>query len=141
MEPLKNLADGREREAGAVVAAARQALEDAEKQLAQLQSYRADYANRLNAGPVGDGVRLQNYHAFLGRLATAIDQQLKVVDGARQHLERVTEVWRGLHVDAASIGRAMEKIALGERRLVDKRLQGEEDERSMQRAVRERESG
>jgi flagellar FliJ protein len=142
MEPIKNLADGREREAGAVVAAARKTYEDAERQLQQLRAYREDYAQRLNSGGgAADGILLQNYHAFLGRLTAAIAQQDKVVTGARLHLEQVTDEWRDRRVDAASIGRAVEKIAAGERRLADARTQREDDERSMQRATRERDVG
>jgi flagellar FliJ protein len=141
MEPIKNLADGREREAGAQVVAARKAVEDAEQQLAQLRAYREDYAQRLTSGAAPGPTLLQNYHAFLGRLTAAIEQQTKVVAGARGHLDTVTNEWRDRRVAAASIGRAVEKIAAGERRVADARTQREDDERSMGRSLRDRDTG
>ncbi|SRR5579871_511974 len=135
MEPVKHLADEREREAGAAVATARRALEDAEKQLKQLREYRADYLGRI-AGGAPDGVRLQNYHAFLGRLAAAIEQQERQVAVLLGSLERATDAWRERRIEAASIGRAVDKIQVGERRAADRRAQREADERSMQRSVR-----
>jgi flagellar FliJ protein len=141
MEPIKNLADGREREAGAQVAAARKAVEDAERQLAQLRAYREDYAQRLAGGAAPAATLLQNYHAFLGRLSAAIEQQAKVVEGARGHLASVTDEWRERRVDAASIGRAVEKIAAGERRVAEARSQREDDERAMRRSTAERDAG
>jgi flagellar protein FliJ len=137
MEPVKNLADEREREAGAQVALARRALEDAEQQLKQLREYRAEYLARV-AGGAQDGVRLQNYHAFLGRLASAIEQQDKQVATVLADLERATDVWRERRIEAASINRAVDKMALGERRAADQRAQREDDERSMQRSVQTR---
>ena len=139
MEPIKNLADGREREAGTQVAAARKALEDAEKQLAQLRAYRAEYASRVNNGAAADGVRLQNFHAFLGRLTGAIAQQEKVVTASLATLERLTDTWRERRIEAASIGRAVDRMATGERRAADQRTQREDDERSMQRVIANRE--
>jgi len=134
MEPVKSLADEREREAGAEVALARRALEDAERQLKQLRDYRADYLQRISHGAAADGVRLQNYHAFLGRLASAIEQQDGQVATLLANLERATDTWRERRIEAASIGRAVDKIAVGERRAADQRAQREADERAMQRA-------
>jgi len=134
MEPVKNLADEREREAGADVARARRALEDAEKQLKQLRDYRGEYLARISGAQ--DGVRLQNYHAFLGRLASAIEQQERQVATLLAALERATDTWRERRIEAASIGRAVDKIAVGERRSADQRAQRDADERAMQRAVR-----
>jgi flagellar protein FliJ len=141
MQPIKNLADGREREAGAQVATARKALEDAEKQLVQLRAYRAEYASRVNNGAAADGVRLQNYHAFLGRLTSAIEQQEKTVADALAALESQTDSWRERRIEAASIGRAVDRMATGERRADDKRTQREDDERSIHRVLRSRDPG
>ena len=137
MEPVKSLADEREREAGAQVALARRALEDAERQLQQLREYRAEYLARI-AGGAQDGVRLQNYHAFLGRLSTAIEQQEKHVAAVLADLEQATDTWRERRIEAASIGKAVHKMALGERRAADQRAQREADERSMQRHLQSR---
>jgi len=138
MEPVKDLAEEREREASAEVARARRALEDVEKQLAQLRTYRAEYQQRQTEG-AADGVRLQNYHAFLGRLSAAVEQQDKEVVVALAALERATDAWRERRIEAASIGRAVTKLATGERRIADRRAQREADDRSIQQLVQNRE--
>lgn len=138
MEPVKHLAEEREREAGAEVVRARGALEAAERQLVQLRSYRDEYLAKKSEGD-SDGVRLQNYHAFLGRLSAAIEQQDKEVAAVLATLERATDLWRERRIEAASIGRAVAKLATGERRVADQRAQRESDEGSIQRVLRSRE--
>ena len=138
MEPVKNLAEEREREAGAEVARARRALEDSERQLKQLRAYRAEYLERKSQGD-SDGVRMQNYHVFLGRLSSAIEQQDKEVVVVLAALERATDAWRERRIEAASIGRAVAKFATGERRAADQHAQREADERSIQRVIMSRE--
>jgi len=139
MAPVKDLADEREREAGAAVAVARRALEDGERKLKQLKDYRAEYLSKISQG-APDGVRLANYHAFLGRLASAIETQDGEVTGLLATLERATDAWRERRIEAASIERAVEKLASGERRAADKRAEREADERSIQRVILNRET-
>ena len=134
MEPVKSFADERERDAGEQVAHARRALEDAERQLKQLRDYRAEYLTRISGG-AADGVRLQNYHAFLGRLASAIEQQDRQVATLLGDLERATDTWRERRIEAAALSRAVDKIAVGERRAAEQRAQREADERAMQRSL------
>ena len=117
-----------------MLANAKRALDDHERQLAQLREYRAEYAARVSTGAAPDGVRLQNYHAFLARLGDAIAQQERAVEEAQAQVDRATESWRESRIEAASIGRAVDKLAVAERRVVDQRLQRETDERALQRA-------
>lgn len=136
MGPIKQLADGKERDAGSLLANAKRALDDHERQLAQLREYRAEYAARVSTGAAPDGVRLQNYHAFLARLGDAIAQQERAVQEAQAQVDRATDSWRESRIEAASIGRAVDKLAVAERRVVDQRLQRETDERALQRSRR-----
>jgi flagellar FliJ protein len=138
MEPIKQLAGDREREAATQVDLARRALDDQERQLLQLRQYRAEYAERVASGGAADVARLQNYHAFLGRLSGAIAQQERTVAEALAALERATDVWRERRIEAASIGRAAAKIATGERRVEERRAQRETDERALQNVYRTR---
>jgi flagellar FliJ protein len=131
MQPIKALADTRERDAGAGVAAARRVLEDREKQLEQLRGYRAEYAGRAAREGAADAVRLQNYHAFLGRLGDAIRQQEELVAAARQDLEHRTASWQERRIEAASLGKAVERIAETEQKLADRREQRDTDERAL----------
>lgn len=136
MQPIKDLADSRERDAGAHVTAARRLLEEREKQLAQLQAYRADYAARAASHGAADAVRLQNYHAFLGRLADAIRQQEDLVAAARLELERVSATWAERRIEAASLGKVVDRLASAERRTSERREQREADEQAARRAQR-----
>lgn len=131
MQPIKALADTRERDAGADVAAARRVLEDREKQLEQLRGYRAEYASRAAHQGAADAVRLQNYHTFLARLADAIRQQEDLVAAARLELERKTASWQERRIEAASLGKVVERIAGAEQKAADRREQRETDERAL----------
>ena len=138
MEPIRQLAADREREAAAQLDLARRAFDDHERQLLQLRQYRAEYAERVAKGAAPDVVRLQNFHAFLGRLSDAIAQQERAVADALATLERATDAWRERRIEAASIGRAVTRIASGERRVEDRRSQREADERVLQNVTRSR---
>jgi flagellar protein FliJ len=141
MEPIKQLASDREREAAAHVDRARRTLDDHERQLAQLRQYRAEYAEQVSKAAAPDVARLQNFHAFLGRLGDAIAQQEQSVVAALATLERATDAWRERRIEAASIGRAVAKIATGEQRVEDRRAQRESDERALQHVIRSRDGG
>jgi flagellar protein FliJ len=131
MEPIRDLAASRERDAGAAMSAARAAVEAADKQLELLRRYRDDYAqqNAPGAGSV-DLVRLQNHRAFLDRLNEAVRQQEQRVEQARRQLDRMTEAWRERRVEAAALGRAVERFREDERRAADHREQRELDDLS-----------
>lgn len=130
MQPIKDLADRSERDAGAVVAAARRVVEEREAQLTQLRAYREDYARRAAHEGAADAVRLQNYHAFLARLGDAVRQQEEFVALARQDLERKTALWQEKRVEAASLAKVVDRLASAEQRAADRRDQRETDERA-----------
>jgi flagellar FliJ protein len=132
MKPIKRYADTRERDAGAVLSKARALVDERERQLGELQRYREEYAGQqANAIGTVDPVRLQNYHAFLARLADAVRQQQALVDEAKAELElRMTE-WRTTRAEAAALGRVVEGMQHGERRESDRREQQDHDERAL----------
>jgi flagellar FliJ protein len=131
MQPIKALADTRERDAGAIVAAARRTVEDRERQLEQLRGYRTEYAKRAATEGAADAVRLQNYHAFLARLGDAIRQQEEMVVAARRELEQKLVQWQERRVEAASLGKVVQRIATVEQKAADRREQIETDERAL----------
>ena len=130
MEPIKNLADDREREAGRALSRAQAALEAAEKQLADLVSYRAEYAARQQGGAALDVARVQNFQAFLGRLEDAIRQQQRVVDQARVAAEASGSAWRERKIESASLGKVVTRLQVQERVVSDRRDQAATDERA-----------
>ncbi|HZF16042.1 MAG TPA: flagellar export protein FliJ [Steroidobacteraceae bacterium] len=129
IQPIKDIADTRERNAGAVVAQAERALRDREQQLAQLKKYLDEYV-RKNTPGIGsvDPIRLNNYRAFLARLTEAVRAQEQLVEQASREYERKREDWRVQHVEAAALGRAVERMQLFERTEQGRREQKESDE-------------
>ncbi len=138
IQPIKDIADTRERNAGAVVAQAERALHDREMQFAQLKTYLDDYVSRNTPGlGAVDPVRLANYRAFLARLTEAVKAQQQLVDTANRDYERKREDWRVQHVEAAALGRAVERMQLQERTQQDRREQKESDEDTSNRRKRD----
>lgn len=138
IQPIKDIADTRERNAGAVVAQAERALRDREMQFAQLKTYLDDYVSRNTPGlGAVDPVRLANYRAFLARLTEAVKAQQQLVDTANRDYERKREDWRVQHVEAAALGRAVERMQLQERTQQDRREQKESDEDTSNRRKRD----
>lgn len=139
MQPIKKLADTRERDAGSVVAAAQQKLQEGERRLVQLQQYREEYAARHDATVSAmDTLRLQNYRAFLERLNEAIRQQEQAVRAAREDYERKRDAWRERSIEAKSLGKAIENLQSEERKEEAHREQTRMDEQAAaQRRSRE----
>lgn len=129
MTPIKNLADDREREAGRAVSRTQAALEAAEKQLAELVNYRAEYAARQHDGAL-EAARMQNFHAFLARLEDAVRQQQRVVEQARAAAEASTSVWRERKIESASLGKVVTRLEVQERLAGERREQTATDERA-----------
>ena len=136
IQPIKDIADTRERNAGAVVAQAERALQDRELQLAQLTKYLDDHVRKDTPGlGAVDPVRLNNDRAFLARLTEAVRAQEQLVEQASVEYERKREDWRVQHVEAAVLGRAVERMQLVERSEQDRREQKESDEDSSNRKM------
>lgn len=137
IQPIKNLADDREREAGLGLSRTRATLEEAEKQLADLIAYRADYVVRQHQGGAMDIARMQNFQAFLARLEVAISQQRRVVDDARRSAEQSASEWQERRIESAQLGKAVLRMKAEEVRVGERREQAQTDERAAQ-ASRER---
>lgn len=129
LKPVRDLAGGRERDAGRALAELRRRLEEHERQLEQLHRFREEY---VSASPPGlgttDAVRLANYGAFLGRLGDAIREQERRVAELRREAERLAEAWRQRHAETAALDGAVRRMAAVERRSQDRREQQEQDE-------------
>ena len=86
-QPVVDDARRREEIAARRLGEARQQLREAELQLQQLESYRAEYARRLTVSGGMGSRQLQDYRCFLERLNQAIVQQ-------RQRLHQLAEMER-----------------------------------------------
>lgn len=129
LKPIRDLAGGRERDAGVALADLRREVEEQERQLEQLQRFREEYVSGRPPGlGTTDAVRLANYGAFLGRLNDAIREQEKRVAETRCEAERLAQDWRERRAETAALDRAVERMHADERRVVDRREQQEQDE-------------
>ncbi len=129
IEPMRQLAANREQDAGRELAAASRVVEERERQLAQLRQYLEEYREQGRPGiGVLDPVRLNNYSAFLERLAEAVRKQDGLLAEAKVSLERCIEHWRERHVDATALAQAVSRLRREEVRASDRREQREADE-------------
>ncbi len=129
LRPVRDIAGGRERDAGAALGELRRRLEDQERQLEQVLRFREEYVGGRPPGlGTTDAVRLANYGAFLGRLNDAIRDQQKRVAELRGEAEKLEQAWRERRAETAALDRAVERIHLDERRAVDRREQRDQDE-------------
>ena len=129
LKPVRDLAGGRERDAGLALAELRRKLEEQERQLDQLQRFREEYVSGRPPGlGTTDAVRLANYGAFLGRLGDAIREQEKRIAELRREAERLGETWRERRAETAALDSAVERLRSDERRAVNRREQHEQDE-------------
>jgi len=105
---------------------------DLERQLEQLERYRAEYMqNPATAGASMDAVKLQNYRSFLDRLGEAKRQHQKNLDAARAEYEKRRALWSEKRVEAESLGRAVERFRKEERAAEDRLEQREGDDAGM----------
>lgn len=129
LRPVRDLAGGREREAGVALADLRRRLDEQERQLEQIVRFREEYAAGRPPGlGTTDAVRLANYGAFLGRLNDAVREQQKRVAELRAEVERLAQAWRERRAETAALDRAVERIHTDERRSDDRREQRDQDE-------------
>lgn len=129
LKPVRDLAGGREREAGLALAGLRRQLEEQERRLEQLRGFREEYVSGRPPGlGTTDAVRLANYGAFLGRLNEAIREQEKRIAALREEVECKAESWRERRSETAALDRAVERLHADERRALDRREQRDQDE-------------
>ena len=76
LRPALDVAEKREREAAAALAAARRAVADAEKRIEDLLRFRDEYAQRLSLAPGGalSAVLLKETASFVGKVDAGMEQ-------------------------------------------------------------------
>jgi flagellar FliJ protein len=106
------------------------ARDEAQKRLAMLQGYRADYEQRLaEAGTRGiDREALRNYQAFLAQLERAIAQQAELVAGAERNVDGARARWQSERVRVESFEVLGERHGASVARHEARRVQKQTDE-------------
>ena len=107
-------------------------VQDLERQLEQLKSYRDEYVrNSTQADGAMDAVKLQNYRSFLDRLGEAMRQHLKSLDAARKEFERRRAQWSEKRIEAESLSKVVDRFRREEQHVADRREQRDGDEAAM----------
>ena len=135
-EPIREIASNSADALSRAMADAGRRVADLERQLEQLERYRAEYMqNPATAGASMDAVKLQNYRSFLDRLGEAKRQHQKNLDAARAEYEKRRALWSEKRVEAESLGRAVERFRKEERAAEDRLEQREGDDAAMRIAL------
>jgi flagellar protein FliJ len=140
-EPIRQIASNSADALSRAMADAARRVADLERQLEQLESYRAEYMqSSAIAGASMDAVKLQNYRSFLDRLGDAKRQHQKNLDAARAEFEKRRALWSEKRVEAESLGRVVERFRKEEQAAEDRKEQREGDDAAMRISLSRRES-
>ncbi len=111
------------------------AVKDSEAKLAELGGYREAYLRDFATRAVGgiSAARARDYQAFLARLDEALREQAEVVARAKAQRAELLAKWRGAARRTAAVDRALERSLTEEQRRLERREQGDSDERAQGR--------
>lgn len=134
MQPVVRAVSHEEDDRAAALAQADRLVHDAERRLADLEAYRAEYADGLGRRIAGgiSATGLRDYQAFLARLGQAIEAQAAIVADTRRTRGRAHEEWRRAAQRAKSVDHVVERWRAEERAALERREQNETDERARQ---------
>ena len=132
LKVVHELARRQEDECAKALAAGRQAFESESAKLVELISYQTEYGSKKKE--YGSGIAgvnaLANLSRFLVSLDQAVEQQRLTVRNYEQQLERVKQEWARRHNKARKLGELIERYALEENQIEDKRVQKELDDQA-----------
>ncbi len=132
LQPAADQARQRSEDAVLKLAEQQQRLAKAERQLAELRGYRAEYAG--NAGVGGLTVSaLLNRQQFVERIDRAIAQQAVEIDRQYRLLEQARSKWRDAHSREAALDSVIDRYREQERQSADRQEQSEIDELMLHR--------
>jgi flagellar FliJ protein len=135
-EPIREIASSSADALSRAMADAARRVADLERQLEQLERYRAEYMqSSATAGASMDAIKLQNYRSFLDRLGEAKRQHHKNLDAARAEYEKRRALWSEKRVEAESLGRAVDRFRQEERAAEDRREQREGDDAAIRVSI------
>lgn len=132
LKPVQRLAQNREDKAARTLGESRRLLQQDETKLEQLILYQQEYQERFNAVS-RQGIsasQLQEYRAFLDKLATAIRQQQDQVDKRRMEASGDMDKWRLKHTRTQALNKALDRFRQTEKKAQDKGEQKDTDERN-----------
>ena len=112
LKPIKKLADNKEKVAAQSLGKSVEYSKIQQDRLIQLVDYRVEYVNTMSVktqqGMSGD--RLHQYHQFLSKLDTLIEQQKLVVKQSSAQLSQCQNKWQSDNSRATAISKAMKNM-------------------------------
>lgn len=139
LEVLQQLAQKECDEAAGRVGRTQAQLQQAEKKLQLLETYRADYQGRQRAIETTDALALSNLHAFVGKLQAAIERQQQEVEVACTTARTAQRDWMRARQRLKSLEVLLERRAAAAR-LQKNRLQQKQQDELAARLARARTS-
>ena len=122
LKPIKKLADNKEKVAAQSLGKSVEYNKNQQDRLAQLVNYRAEYIDSMSfktqQGISGD--QLQQYHQFLVKLDSVIEQQRQVVQQSHINLSQSQSKWQSQNSRANAISKVMNKLKSKETKAADK---------------------
>lgn len=130
------LHERQEKEALEAMGRQQQKLDEQQRQLDNLQSYRLEYGHKLlDRQKQGMNVnQLLEFRAFADKLDKAIDGQRNAVLAQERELQRLHAMWEECHQRSKSLRKLSELALLEEQKLETRREQAEQDDRAARSA-------
>ena len=131
LQPARDVAEQRERDAAVELARARQTLAELQRQVDELNRFRIEYAERLCTRPGGElqsALLLKDGHCFLARLDIGIEQAERQLVEQRRLCEARQTQWIACRVRTRAIGKLAERHLARESRVEARIEQRDQDE-------------
>lgn len=127
-----DLAERKKKQADQLLAASRARVEKDKQQILQLEAFLADYQRQYeDAGRQGFGIaKLEVYQSFIRKIATALNQQKNALRMNENELSAVERHWTQCYGQVVAMDKLVDKAQDQERKLEDKKLQQQLDERA-----------
>ncbi|WP_372832521.1 flagellar export protein FliJ [Pontibacterium sp.] len=132
LKVVLDLAERKKKQADQLLAASRARVEKDKQQIAQLEAFLADYQRQYEeAGRQGFGIaKLEVYQSFIRKIATALAQQQNALRMNENELSAVERHWTQCYGQVVAMDKLVDKAQDQERKLEDKKLQQQLDERA-----------
>ena len=135
LKPIQQVAQVRERDAARAFGESQRRLQDEERRLAELATYRDEYLQGFRARQQ-QGItvaQLLEYQAFLGKLEAALRHQEEIVQLRRGDAERRMAAWTDRRTHTRAMDRAVENLTEVEVKAGERRDQKALDDRNQRR--------
>jgi len=135
LEPVGEMAVEEERECAGRVAGIQQRLDEANKRSVELKRYVVEYQSMFQQRAAAgiDMAGLRDYQTFLARLNEAVRQQDVVIAQIESECARARVEWLEAAARRSAVNKVIENARLEDRKVEDRMLQKESDERAQRR--------